>query len=313
MKKILFVFSLTAILSSVYSQNKTDSLGWHKDGFAGLNLNQLSLTNWAEGGESSLSATSLFNYVLKFKGRKTYWDNNLNLAYGLIKTEDEDVRKNEDLIDFTSKYGRYAFGKFYYAGLLNFHTQFAPGYNYPNDTDVVSRFMAPGYLSVSLGLDWRPVDYFSLYFSPAAGKFTFVLDQDLANVGAFGVDSAVRNSNGQITEEGKTVKFEFGATLVATFRKEILKNVELASKLTLFDDYTSKDPSNRKNVDVDWQTGFLMKVNDWITASILAHLIYDHNIPVPIYEKINGVKTQVGKGPRTQFKEALAIGISYKF
>src|SRR4030095_840129 len=313
MKANLLVSSLIILLSTTYSQNKTDSLGWYKNGFAGLNFNQLSLTNWAEGGESSLSGTSLFNYTLKYRSKKSYWDNSVNLAFGITKLEDEDVRKNEDLIDLNTKYGRHAFGKFYYSGLMNFNTQFAPGYNYPNDSVVISRFMAPGYLSLAVGLDWKPVDYFSVFFSPATGKITFVLDQILADQGAFGVDSAVRNANGDIIEKGQTVKFEFGASLFALFRKEVLKNVEFASKLTLFDNYTAKDPSNRKNVDVDWFNALLMKVNDWVTASITAHLIYDHDIPVPIFEKVNGVKTQVGKGPRTQFKEALAVGISYKF
>jgi hypothetical protein len=54
-----------------------------------------------------------------------------------------------------------------------------------------------------------------------------------------------------------------------------------------------------------------MKVNKLINASISTVMIYDHNM-VPIEHEVNGVKV-AGTGPRLQFKEVLAVGISYKF
>ena len=173
--------------------------------------------------------------------------------------------------------------------------------------------MAPGYLTAAIGLNWKPNKYFSLFFSPITGKFTFVLDQALADKGAYGVDSAVYDPSGNKISDGKQIRTEFGASLSAVFNKEILKNVVFATKLQLFNNYTDKNVSNRKNIDVNWDLGLLMKINSFLNASITTQLIYDDEVPVPLYSTINGVKTQVGKGPRTQFKESFTLGIGYKF
>lgn len=300
MKRILLSLLFLLLISSVlYSQN--DTLGWRKGGLGALNFSQTSLVNWAEGGENNITSTALLNLFAKYRSKLSYWDNTLDLAYGLTAVDLDDVRKNDDKIDFLSNYGRYAFGKFYYSALLNFKSQFTPGYNYPNDSVVVSRFLAPGYLTIAAGLTWKPVNYFSVFFTPVSGRFIFVTDDSLSNAGAYGV------------EPGKKLKSEFGATVLALFDKEIAKNVGLKSKLTLFNNYTDKRTDNRANIDVDWQTGLNLKVNDFLNATVSTHVIYDDDVAVPLTEKINGVKVQTGTGKRVQFKEVIAIGFSYKF
>jgi hypothetical protein len=303
MKKLIFIsFSILILISSTQAQDKKDSLGWKRGGFAALNFSQVGFSNWAQGGENSIAVSSLFNSFYNHLTPKTFWNNNLDLAYGLIKGESfNGIRKNDDKIELTSLYGRHAFAKIYYSAALNFKSQFAPGYNYPDDSDVVSRFMSPGYLSLAPGLTWKPVDYFYVFVSPATGRFTFVLDQDLANKSAYGVDSS------------KNVRVEFGSSLLAQLEKEIVKNVSLISKLSLFNNYTDKRSENRKNIDVDWQTGVNMKVNGFLGASVFTHLIYDDDIRVPLFEDINGIKTQVGTGKRLQFKEVIGVGFSVKF
>jgi hypothetical protein len=90
------------------------------------------------------------------KGENT-WSSNLDLAYGVVKQGDnKNWWKNDDRIQLTSKYGRKAFRKVYYSGLLDFRTQFAEGYNYPNDSVKISNFLAPGYALLALGLDYKP-------------------------------------------------------------------------------------------------------------------------------------------------------------
>lgn len=71
--------------------------------------------------------------------------------------------------------------------------------------------------------------------------------------------------------------------------------------------------ANYKKNKTTWDNSLDMKVNKYISASVSTHLIYDQDIKVPVYEKINGKKVQKGEGPRVQFKEVLAIGFSYKF
>lgn len=316
MKRILLLITFITLSFHVEVNAQERDTSWKSGGFVAINFSQVSLSNWAAGGENSISGVGLVNLFMNYRSIKSSWENNLNLAYGLTKSGDNPVRKFEDKIDFLSKYGHVAKGKLFYAALLNFQSQFQPGYYYyGNDSNtLLSRFFSPAYLLVSLGLDWKPADYFSLYFSPATGKFTFVMDQDLADQGAFGVDPLTVDQNtGEITK-GKNIRSEFGAYLTAKFKKDIVKNVTLETKLDLFENYTDKVADNKKNIDVNWTVLISMKINKFLVASLGTELIYDHNIPVPLYSKdINGNKFQSGSGPRTQFKEVLAVGFSYKF
>lgn len=288
MKKLLLLILslyLTFTLQAQKDTIKTDTVKlWKTGGFSILTFNQVNLSNWVAGGENAISTTAILNLFANYKKDKVVWDNSLDLGYGLMKSGSAGTRKNEDKIELNSKYGYKAFANVFYSALVNYRTQFAKGYNYPNDSVPISRFNAPGYLTVSLGLDYKPNDFLSVFVSPATGKFTFVSDQALADAGAYGV------------EPGKKVRSEFGASLSAKFQKDVVKNVNVVSKLTLFNNYTDSDKANRKNIDVNWEVMINMKAGKFLTTTILANLIYDQNVI-----------------DKTQFKEVLGVGLSYKF
>ncbi len=185
------------------------------------------------------------------------------------------------------------------------------GYNYPNDEDVVSRFMSPGVLSLSPGMDYRPREFLTVFLSPASGKFTFVLDQDLANKGAFGVDPAEYDENDNLISEGSNVNAGFGALLNLVFAKEVFEDVELESRLTLFNNLIDEDSSNRKNTDVDWETSVNLKINRYITASFFIHMIYDHDTPIPVVDDEGAETGDFNK--KLQVKQMLGLGLSYRF
>ncbi len=311
-------FLLAALLSTAgacLSQSDTakkipDSLRvWKKGGAGTLNFSQVSLSNWAQGGENSLSATVLFNLFANYKKDKTTWENTLDITYGFLQSGNTPLRKSDDKIEFTSKSGYKKSKNWHLASLINFKSQITQGYNYPNDSVVGSDFMAPAYILISTGLDYKPNDHFSFFISPVTGKLTIVNNQALADAGAFGVDEALFDSTGVQTAAGKKIRYEFGALITTKFKKEIAKNIVLTTKLDLFSNYFK----NPQNMDVNWDLLITMKVNKFVSASISTTLIYDHDIPVPVYKDISGVKTQTGTGPRTQFKEVFAIGFSYKF
>jgi hypothetical protein len=205
------------------------------------------------------------------------------------------MRINEDKMELNSKFGYNAFDSVYYTALLNFRSQFSPGYNYPNTNSPVSQFMAPGYLTIGLGLDYKPNNFFSIYLSPATGRFIFVLDQQLADAGAYGVDSAV-HVDGAKVKNGQTIRPEFGANLSTGIQKDIVKNVNLSTKLDLFNDYTDKKVSDRGNIVVNWDVLINIKSGKYLTTSIMTSLIYDQDVIA-----------------KTQFKEGLGVGLSYKF
>ncbi len=140
---------------------------WIKGGIISLNFAQSSFTNWAMGGQNALSVASLLNTFANYKKDKNTWDNSLVLAFGMLQSGHGALQKNEDKIDISSKYGRYAYDHWYYSALVNFKSQFANGYNYPNDSVVISHFLAPGYVLGAIGMDYKTTDNsFSCFISP---------------------------------------------------------------------------------------------------------------------------------------------------
>ena len=277
----LFLASFGTLLAD---ENGEEEKQWKFEGFFSQQLNQVSFKNWAAGGENNFTTTSLFNLAGNYHAEKISWENKIDLAYGIIKTADTPVRKSTDRINLQSKFTRHMTGKIGIAALASFQSQFAKGYNYPDMDAYVSKFMAPAFLIVSLGIDFKPVDYFSVFLSPATGKFTYVTDPALSAAGAFGVPA------------GEKVNSEFGAMASLNFEKEIFENVKLATKLDLFNNYTDSDSENRKRVDVNWLTGLNMKVNRFLSASMGLHLIYDHDISQDV-----------------QLHQMLGVGFSYSF
>lgn len=292
--KRLFTILSCIVCSSIIAQDTTKH--WTRGGQAAINFSQVSLTNWAAGGLSQMAGTGLFSAFSDYKKGNTTWENDLELAYGMIKPKRKSVIKSDDRIDLTSKYGRYAFGRvFYYTLLANFKTQFSPGYKYPNDSVIISNFLAPGYLTVAAGLDYKPNPHFSAFVSPLTAKITIVNDPVLSRAGAFGVDS------------GETVRYQFGGLVNIKFNKDIFKNVNLKTEVDVFSDYLN-EPGN---LDVEWETLLFMKVNKYLNASISTHLIYDDDIDIQVDNNDDGVTDEVG--PRLQFKEVVNIGFAVKF
>jgi hypothetical protein len=316
MKKIFLFFAaffqITFLFGQIEVKEDTTVNGWKRGGFLSFSFNQVALQNWAAGGESALSATVLGNYFWKYRKNDLYFESLIDGGFGVISTTSQSMRKNEDKLELNAKFGKKAKGKFYYAGLMNFRTQFAPGFNFPNDSSVISDFMAPAFLSLALGFDYKPNDWFSLFLSPATGRSTFVLNQSLSNAGQFGVKPAIRDSSGNLISEGEKIRLEFGAYLRARLQKDLAKNVSIISNLQLFNNYTDPIAEQKRNIDLNWETILLIKANKWLTTSVFTNLIYDHDVQVPIKRVVNGVEID-GTGPRTQFKEVLGVGISFKF
>lgn len=283
-------------------------LGWKKSGVFGINFSQASFTHWAAGGQNSIAVNSLFNLNVSYRTQKSAWDNLLAVGYGMQQQGKEGVPiKTDDKLEFTSKYGRSAYKNLFYAALVNFKTQMAPGYNYPNDSVRISDFICPAYLTIALGMDYKKGDNLSVFLAPLTGKVTFVNSPILADAGAYGVEAATYDTSGNLLTHGKKTKQEFGAYMRVFYKAEVMKNVLFQSKIDLFTNYV-KHP---ENVDVSWEALISMKVNKYISATISTHLIYDDDISIAVDKNKDGIIE--ANGPRIQFKEILAVGFSYKF
>ena len=293
--------------------SKQDTLSYWKTNAAfGLQFNQLSLSNWSAGGESSVSGKATVDYKLVYMKDKQSFDFQHKSMFGVVGYGERRIEKTEDRLDFATSYSLQASRQWKYSALITFKSQFANGYKYPNDSTLISAFMAPGYLTASLGFRYVKTEHFSFFLSPASGKFTFVCNQELADKGAFGVTKAVIDSIGNIIEPGHNLLPEFGINVYANYNQSLSENIDLATNLTLYNNYLDPNKSNRWNIDVDWETTLNFSINKSIQTVLYLILKYDHNIDIPIYEVIDGVKQQTGLGPRLQFKESLGIGLTYK-
>ncbi len=293
MKKTILILLALVNVNSAHAQKDTV---WRKGGLVALNFSQVSLTNWAAGGQNSIAGNSIIYYFANYKRGKNAWDNNFDLGYGLVlQGKDSRMVKSDDRIDLSSKYGRQASAHWYYSALFNFRSQFTAGYNYPNDSVVISKFLSPGYLLLAPGMDYKPNGHFSLFLSPATLRFVVVTDKLLSANGAFGVDP------------GETIKTEAGAFLRATFKKDLNPVLNLQTSLDLFSNYLR----HPQNMDINWQTLFLLKVSKYISASLSLQVLYDDDTKIIFYKDDGTTVDHIGPG--TQFKEAIGIGFAYKF
>ena len=286
------------------NQNADTTLGWKSGGVFGLNLSQTSLTNWAAGGQNSFATNGILSLFANHKGTNSSWVNSLDIGYGVINQGGPGYRKTDDKFDFLSKYGQKAFDNVYYAALINFKTQFAPGYKY-TDTErtKISNAFAPAYLVGALGLDYKPNAYFSAFVAPLTVKFTFVTDQDLSDAGAFGV----KPGENVLSEMGSYVRVIYTKN---DFRNEFLKNISFTTKIDLFSNYLK----NPENIVVNWETLIAMKINKYISANINTMLIYDDKIMIPFDRNDNGIiESGEAVGSKIQFKEILGVGLSFNF
>src|SRR4051812_27192317 len=100
MKGPYLLLTILFLTASAFAQQDTV---WRRGGLVSINLSQVSLTNWSAGGENSVAGNGIVNIFANYKRGKIAWDNNLDLAYGLImQGKNDDVTKSDDKIDFTS-------------------------------------------------------------------------------------------------------------------------------------------------------------------------------------------------------------------
>jgi len=294
MKKILSLLVLFFIMINAVAQEEeeADTLGWFFEGVGTLNFSQISLYQWTAGGEPSVSGAALLNLGINYYSETMSWENTLDLGYGLIRQGRDDealTRKSNDRIEFNSQFNQIASNNWFYSGLINFRTQFTEGYNYPNDEDVISDFLAPAYLTLSAGMAYKPNDNFQVFISPLSGKFTFVTDDALSEAGAFGVDP------------GSTARAELGGFVKAIYKLEIMENVNLTTKLDMFSNYLE----NPQNIDVNFEILLGMKINDYLAATINVITVYDDDVDL--------LQSDDTMGPGIQVKQVFGLGLSYSF
>ncbi|MEO6288662.1 MAG: DUF3078 domain-containing protein [Ginsengibacter sp.] len=285
------VKNLQANATKEIKKDKLDSGKiWHSGGVFNLNIGQGSQSNWAAGGDDfSLSIASYLGFYAFYKKDKYSWDNTIDFNYGLVNTSSLGTRKYDDRIDLLSKVGYALSSKVNAAALFNFHSQFSKGYNYNSDgtKEILSNFLAPAYILLSIGLDYKPAEGLSIFVSPITSRWIIVTDDTLSAKGAYGVTP------------GKKAKNEIGAFASVTYIRDLSKIIAYNGRLDLFSNYGH----NPQNVDVMMNNMFTAKLSKLLNASLGLNLIYDDDV------KLFGPTKD---SPALQLKSMIAVGLSVK-
>ncbi|MBN1387349.1 MAG: DUF3078 domain-containing protein [Bacteroidales bacterium] len=266
-------------------------------------FNQAVIKNWVKGGESNISTVLDISGTASYtnKEKKIIWNNIGRIKFGLITSGRYGIRKNTDNIDIISKYNNKAFGKFDFSATMIFMTQLAYGYNYPNDSVVVSKFFNPASLTIGLGLDYKPNDNTSINFAPLSYKGTFVPDTAMID----------QTKHGLLADQRS--KHEPGISMQINHKTTIFKDINLVNNVRLFTNYIH----NPQNIDIDWELIATAKLNWFTDLRLNTHLIYDDDTLIPVKdddgEQVLNQDGTPKKVPMIQFKEIIGISVIFRF
>ena len=293
MKKIIFLF-MTFISLNVYSNKFEDSVWISPDSYylskgkITTLLNQSQYSNWIAGGINNLSLTLLLDYDYILKKGDLEWINRLDGAYGLVKNQDESIKKNEDRLELYSLLALKNKGRWSYSALFNLKSQWSNGYEYSinsvgvQDRSLTTKFLSPAYSQIGVGMFYKKDDNFWFNYALLSARYI--------RVNPVFTESLLDGENYFGVEKGKTGRFEAGGIISAYFKKEIMKNMILENKLNLFQNYL-EDPLN---VDIDYTFNLELTINKFFSTNLLLQILYDDNaLPEIQLKEVFGVSFNI--------------------
>lgn len=178
---------------------------WTNSLMTNLTTGQTSLTNWAAGGDNTVSLAAFIDGNANWQKEDMFWNNRLQLDYGFIYASSKPIfQKNSDRIYLESKWGYKTaeMEKMYFSANYDFKSQFSSGYDYNTPASILdadgneltgsalkdawrearvlkSNLFAPAYTNLALGIDFQPSNWLSVNFAPLTGGFVIVKDMDL--------------------------------------------------------------------------------------------------------------------------------------
>ncbi|MGQ9799368.1 MAG: DUF3078 domain-containing protein, partial [Ignavibacterium sp.] len=278
MKKLLIIFLLiTTILSA---QDVADSLlhqGWNPSGLVGINLSQIAFKDWTQGGSNSLAYTLFSNFGVIYFDNPWKWRTSLKAAFGRTKLEEQGYRTTDNELYFESIVTRkiaWAVDPYF---ALTIRSAITKGYDYKVDPAVqIVDLFDPGYFTEALGFKYSQGEIFS-------SRLGIAIQQTIAD------KFATLYTDDSKTPELEKFKFDTGLESVTEVKYNFYDNMTYLSFLRLFSRFNSLDVW-----DVRWDNTIAAKVNNYITVNFNVVLVHE-----------------ISQSRRTQFKEALNIGISY--
>ncbi|WP_291859943.1 DUF3078 domain-containing protein [Marinilabilia sp.] len=254
---------------------------WTYGGTENIQVSQAFQENWVKGGENSVSLLSDLRLQARYKKNNVEWESYVIHKLGILNTEGNTSRFNDDLIELSSKYGLSAGNKWFYSGLINFKTQFFDGYESRDveKENPVSGFLAPAYLTLAIGMDYKEKN-FTLMLLPVTSKMTLVTDTVKFDQTRY-----------KIAEDRKADNMG-GASLVNSFSWSLARDFNLESKMDFFYEYMRND----NQIQAEWELILDMQINVFLSTRIATYLRYYSN-----------------ESEYVQFRENLSISFNYRF
>jgi len=253
---------------------------------AGLNLNQANFSsNWKAGGTNSVAIGAMLNDKIIYSKKKFEFTSDVQMIYGTIQNQGQEVRKTNDRMFSDQKFGFRLKPKWYAFGSLNFQSQFDAGFEYKKDAAgierglLISKFMNPAFFTQSVGIEFKPEKWLSARAGLGTLRQTFVMDTSLyRNIPSnYGV------------EIGKKARMELAMLFIVDFDKEIMKNLFLKSRFSLFYNYETLNTA-----DYRWDVSLTAKVNKYVNVNLSGTVLYDKDMDTSV-----------------QYTQALGLGILF--
>ena len=279
MKKygIIIILTFFCALTQIFpQQDTTKKVGWFPSGVAGLNLSQIALNNWTQGGDNALSWVLNGDFSVKYNDKSITFDNTLKIAYGRTKLGSDDFRTNDNdiyLVDIISKDVGWSVNPFFSNSV---RTAITTGYDYSlTPPQEIANFFDPGYVTQTLGLIYNKDQQFNTRVGIATQE-TFTKNN-------------TKYSDDPTTPEIEKFKVETGIESVTNAEYTLAENLLAKSSLRLFTRF------NDLSVwDVRWDNAIVAKVNNFINVNFAFLMVY-----------------QQDQSAKVQIKEALQLGIVY--
>ena len=314
-----------------------------------INLGQTQLTNWAAGGDNTVSLAAFIDGNANWKKGDMFWNNRLQLDYGFLYASSKPIlQKNTDRIYLESKWGYKAPSTkyLYFSANYDFRSQFTNTYDYPAPNKkasdgsafedgyvpvtadwqaarvLKSGFLAPAYTNIALGLDCVPSKWFSLNFAPLTGGFVIVKDAALRknySMAAKKTSTSEMISNAEATLSGANTSKEIEAAT------EALGSLYKAAKFE-FGAQLKADAKVNINTNFAYSTQVVLFANyldikhcprinwdnrvDWKLAKYFS-LTVTTNLIYDDQIVIKTAKDPEGAKPHVQFRESIAFGFTY--
>lgn len=336
-----------AIMEAPQAQQKVEKPKyWTESIKTQVNFSQTSLTNWAAGGDNTVSLQGYIDANANWKKKEMFWNNRLQLDYGFLYASSKPIlQKSKDRIYLESKWGYKTdkMKKFYFSANYDFKSQFSSGWDYktPSDIDglqggelrkawrgarvLKSNLLSPAYTNLALGIDWTPAKWLSVNIAPLTGGFVIVKDAELRKSYSMKTkesttDQMLADANAALSAAATKSEKDAAAIALGNLYRatkfEFGAQLKADAKVNINDNFSYSTQLvmfvNYLDINhcprINWDNRISWKLAKYFSLTFTTNLIYDDQIMIKNDKDLDMYPD--GKA-RVQFQETLSIGFTY--